>query len=1017
MSEPDDALLRWAQAVVDGEPVDWRAASHSGEVPSPHLERLQILATIAGTCGMPPVAHPPAEDILFRWCQLEIRERIGQGAFGEVYRGWDTKLEREVAVKFLRPDATPAAAHALHEGRHLARVRHPGVVMVFGAEEMDGRVGIWMEHVRGHTLEDLLQERGPFTSHEAILVGIDLCRALGAVHRAGLVHRDVKTRNVVREDTGRIVLMDFGAGMDARSGSDSHQLAGTPIYLAPEVLEGESASPQSDLYGLGVLLYRLVTRSYPIAETTLDALRAAHTRGETTPLGEACPHLPPPFLRVVERALATDPARRFASAEQMEAVLSTALAEPRKTARRRARVVAVSAVVVLALALTVAAQWTRDAPPGPSPDRPPVAVTDVVNHARDPELDALASMLVTSLEQARGLLVLTRSQMTDILAAAGQPAAARIDEALGLEIGRRANAAALLVPSIRKTGDRYRVSLDAVDPRRGRRLFTATAVARGKDQISAAIDTLSQRVRAELERGPDTSRAAIRPVAQITTASLGAYHHYDRAERLIDRLALPEARAELKSAVALDSTFGLAHARLAYVCWWLNDEPCEREQLARAFALIDRVPERHRYHLRAQGAMLDREGLEAARSILLEMERFYPRDKEMLYDIGDYSSHLNEFPTAIQYLEKVVAMDPDFVRALQHLARVHRDMGRRDLFLEWARRYAAADSTWDAHILLGNALIAAGDTASGIETLARGRSLEPEHAHDFALFIANARFLQGRFAEGLREWNDQLGTPATRPPSSGLLRERAAGRIHQGAYRAALADQERAAELAHQDRNAAEEATARMEIASLHMLGRNDRSAAFRQIGRCASLEDAITYRYSYFSYWAYWGGLFKLHLLNGDAETARALARQKFAADKWYGSYVASYLHAAQGDCSQAAAAASQILEWGPAAENIPLLYFLARCQLEQGHPDEAVESLLRLQSLYSHLTLGTPYYARSLLLLGEAYERKGDVRSAARSYSQLLDLWREGDQDLPDRLEAWRRLERLKPSLASGK
>jgi tetratricopeptide (TPR) repeat protein len=109
--------------------------------------------------------------------------------------------------------------------------------------------------------------------------------------------------------------------------------------------------------------------------------------------------------------------------------------------------------------------------------------------------------------------------------------------------------------------------------------------------------------------------------------------------------------------------------------------------------------------------------------------------------------------------------------------------------------------------------------------------------------------------------------------------------------------------------------------------------------------------------------------------------------------------------------------LEWGPAAENIPLLYFLARCQLEQGRADEAVESLLRLQTLYSHLTLGTPYYAKSLLLLGEAYERKGDAESAARSCSKLLDLWREGDPDLPDRLEARRRLARLKPMLASGR
>jgi tetratricopeptide (TPR) repeat protein len=1016
MSEASDPLLRWAQAVVDGEPVDWQEASRSGEVSASQLKRLEILAAIAGACGMPSIAPRPSAELLFRWCHLEIRERIGEGVFGQVHRAWDTKLEREVAVKFLRSDATPVAAHALQEGRHLARVRHPGVVMVFGAEEMDGRVGIWMEHIRGHTLEDLLEARGAFSSQEAILIGIDLCRALGAVHRAGLVHRDVKTRNVVREDTGRIVLMDFGAGAEAKSEGESHGLAGTPIYLAPEVLEGRSATPQSDLYGLGVLLYRLVTRNYPIGGATLDGLRAAHARGEMRPLSEARPDLPSPFARLVERALAAEPARRYVNAEQMEGALVAALDAPRRSARRRAGVAAVAAVALIALGSTLAVQRTRTASPGTSSSRS-VAVADVVNQVHDPELDALAGMLVTSLEQARGLLVLTHSQMTDILSVAGKDAGARIDEALGLEIGRRAGATAVLVPSVRKIGEQYEVALDAIDPQRGRRLFSATAVAANKDRLPAAIDTLSQRVRNTLERGPEASHDAMLPVAQITTASLGAYHHYDQAERRIDQLQIPEARSELERAVVIDSTFGLAHARLAYVYWWQSNQEGERAELAKAFALIDRIPERYRYHLRAQGAMADREGLEAARAILLEMERFYPQDKEMLYDIGDYSSHLNEFPTAIQYLEKVVAMDPDFVRALQHLARVYRDMDRRGPFLEWARRYAAADSGGDANGLLADAMAVTGDTANAITTLERGRALQPQRAQEYTYLIARVRFLQGHWEEGLSEWASLLDTASTPSVRGSVLHERAIGRIHQGTYREALADLERAATLLHRSHATVEEAMARLDAANLYIVGMNDSLAAFRQLRRCATLEGAITYRDSYFQYWPYWGGLFKLHLLNGDLAAATTLARQKFAADKWYGSYVAAYLHAARGKCAQASAAASRVLEWGPAIENIPLLYYIARCQLEQGEADEAVQSLLHLQTLYSHLTLGTPYYAKSLLLLGEAYERKGDSASAARSYSKLLDVWRDGDRDLADRLEASQRLAKLEPALASAR
>jgi serine/threonine-protein kinase len=348
------------------------------------VRRLQIIASIADAWGMPPESARPAGDVLFRWGRLEIRERIGEGVFGEVYRGWEPALQREIAVKFLRPGATLAAAHVLQEGRNLARIRHPGVVTVHGAEQLDGRVGIWMEHVRGHTLEDLLLEQGPFGSDEALRIGIDLCRALRAVHGAGLVHRDIKTRNVVREDAGRIVLMDFGTGVDSGA-ADSMEpgLAGTPIYLAPE-----AASPRSDLYSLGVLLHRLVTGGYPIDGSSLEGLKDAHARGDRRALEDARRDLPAHFARVVERSLAADPARRFATAEQMEAELGAALEAPSRAARRRRRAVAAAAMVaVAAVGCWIAADRLRSRPAW-GDGRPTLAVADVVNETHDEELDA-----------------------------------------------------------------------------------------------------------------------------------------------------------------------------------------------------------------------------------------------------------------------------------------------------------------------------------------------------------------------------------------------------------------------------------------------------------------------------------------------------------------------------------------------------------------------------------------------------------------------------------------------------
>ena len=183
-----------------------------------------------------------------------------------------------------------------------------------------------MEFVRGLTLEQMLVSHGPFSAGEAGLVGYELCGALSAVHHAGLVHRDVKAQNVMREEGGRLVLMDFGAGQKrSEPGTVGGRVVGTPLYLAPEVLTGTEATIASDIYSLGVLLYHLVTNDFPVRAATFVDMVSAHARGEVTPLQDARPHLSRTFVRVVERATDPDPARRFPSAGRMAAALARIL--------------------------------------------------------------------------------------------------------------------------------------------------------------------------------------------------------------------------------------------------------------------------------------------------------------------------------------------------------------------------------------------------------------------------------------------------------------------------------------------------------------------------------------------------------------------------------------------------------------------------------------------------------------------------------------------------------------------
>jgi serine/threonine protein kinase len=211
-------------------------------------------------------------------------------------------------------------------------VKHPNVLLVLGADVHDGRAGMWTELLDGATFEQLLTGLGPANWREISAYGIELCRALAAVHAVGLVHRDVKAANVMRERGGRIVLMDFGsageyevgAAKGATPDASPGGMEGTPLAMAPEVLRGGRAGPASDLYSLGVLLFRLVAGDYPVPAHTLDELREALARGPLPSLRSVRPDVPLEFADVVARALERDPADRFKSAVEMERALVAA---------------------------------------------------------------------------------------------------------------------------------------------------------------------------------------------------------------------------------------------------------------------------------------------------------------------------------------------------------------------------------------------------------------------------------------------------------------------------------------------------------------------------------------------------------------------------------------------------------------------------------------------------------------------------------------------------------------------
>lgn len=336
---PEDEIDPAIEALLDGRPFVPADPPRGG--PGAASDALRVVDLIARTCreALFGDAALMLADQPTRWGHLELHEEIGRGASGTVYRAWDPQLCRDVALKLFDDDICAADA-ALEEGRLLARLRHPHIVTVFGADVHDGIAGIWLELIDGETLDAELARDGPFGIGEATLVGLDLAAALSAVHSAGLLHRDVKARNIVRELGGRVVLMDLGSGRGNDVAPPSGDGTGTPMYMAPEVMAGEPASARSDIYSLGVVLYRLLSGTYPVVAADLPELRAAHAAGRRARLADARPDVSADVAAVIERACHPDARNRYDSAAELEAALRAALASTEARTNPVASVVA-----------------------------------------------------------------------------------------------------------------------------------------------------------------------------------------------------------------------------------------------------------------------------------------------------------------------------------------------------------------------------------------------------------------------------------------------------------------------------------------------------------------------------------------------------------------------------------------------------------------------------------------------------------------------------------------------------
>ena len=514
-----------------------------------------------------------------------ILSLLGAGGMGEVYRAHDAKLGRDVALKVLPrelADEPERRTRLLREARAAASLNHPNICTIYEVGEADGHVYIAMEVVEGQPLSRRLAAR-PLPSEEVLRYGLQLTDALAHAHDRGVVHRDLKSANVMATPEGRIKVLDFGlatrvsgealAEVTTRSRTSLTQpgaILGTLPYMAPEQLRAQPADARSDVWALGVVLYEMAAGARPFQGHTGFELSSAIFHEAPPPLPS---QVPAPLQAVTARCLEKEPARRYQRASEVRAALemvgshANARATPgRRSVRHPARLIA-AASLAMALGLAGAAVWLNGAAirqrlfGGPGAQIRSIAVLPLENRSGDPKQDyfveGMHEALINDLARI-GLHKVIAKPSADTFKGTKKPLR---------DIGRELGVEGLVTGSVMRVGDRVQVTAQLVSADSGVVLWANRYERNAGDVLSLQnelVGAIAQGVRATLSAEQTERLATARPIDP------GAHDAYLKARSLFgsftnsaDTKYLDAAIAQFEQAIQMNPTYAPSYAGLS----------------------------------------------------------------------------------------------------------------------------------------------------------------------------------------------------------------------------------------------------------------------------------------------------------------------------------------------------------------------------------------------------------------------------------------------------------------------
>jgi serine/threonine protein kinase/Tfp pilus assembly protein PilF len=749
-----------------------------------------------------------------------ILEKIGSGGMGEVYLAEDTKLKRQVALKFLprQMTADPEAKERFErEAQAAAALNHPNIVTVHEIGEHEGQVFIAMEYVEGQTLKDLISssrppsavDQSPIAPRPLLLaqildIAIQISSGLAAAHSKGIVHRDLKPANIMVSQRGQVKIVDFGLAKLAGSQTKLTQAGttlGTVAYMSPEQALGKDVDGRSDIWSMGAILYEMLSGQPPFQGDYPQAVIYAILNETPHPVSELRPEIPENIEAVVRKSLEKERDGRFASpeafitglrlaAKELEAGLprkqepqtgsdreavpgktpvpAAGITVPLRRNRLRLPLLALAASIAVGIGLWKIVPHRSAVAPRERIENS-IAVIIFDNLTGDPAFDklsiAIPNLLITNLEQTGFFQVVTWERLRDLLKQAGQEDVQAIDRELGLELCRREGVQAIVVGSFIKTGDLFTTDVKVLDVENKRLLTTAKSSGDGEASIvRSQIDELSMKIARGVGLTARKVRSVQWQVTDVTTASMESYTVFLKGRDDLERHYFDDARRSLEQAVSLDPTFASAYLLLSRAHGGLRDIHSQTAALKKARECAGRATEKELLYIEAEYASFIEKDPERRKSILEELTAKYPLEKNAWYALGALRRQDDDRPMAVEYMKRALALDPQYGLALSAMSKLLADEGEHDQAMEYAQRMrAAAPADAAPHELIGKLFFKMGRLDEAAEEFQRTMAIKPDYSG--AELIAMILMIKGDFPGALRsieEWSLHNSSPGVK---------------------------------------------------------------------------------------------------------------------------------------------------------------------------------------------------------------------------------------------------------------